>query len=184
MEADWEVEIGPDAPVIEAVWSGFIDLRTKPELVDTLPEIIDQRGLAEVLVSLNGSNSPIWTSKCDAWSIENPEELDPDELNAKADCLVCGQGCYIDLLPKSDQQWETPEMAAHWARVIVSSLRPLQHDCCRIDLIVRKAWITTDLEKHGITAYFTACGAAALTAKENMKTILQAFRDVLLPAQR
>ena len=27
MEADWEFEVGGEAPVIEASWEGFIDLR-------------------------------------------------------------------------------------------------------------------------------------------------------------
>ena len=27
MEADWEVEVGGGAPVIEAFWPGFVDLR-------------------------------------------------------------------------------------------------------------------------------------------------------------
>ena len=31
MEADWEVEIGGDAPVIDACWEGFVDLRRAPE---------------------------------------------------------------------------------------------------------------------------------------------------------
>ncbi len=31
MEADWEFEVGGDAPVIEAHWPGFVDLRQNPE---------------------------------------------------------------------------------------------------------------------------------------------------------
>ena len=31
MEADWEVEVGGGAPVIEALWPGFVDLRSNPE---------------------------------------------------------------------------------------------------------------------------------------------------------
>jgi len=36
MEADWEFEVGPDtaglaAPVIDACWPGFVDLRHNPE---------------------------------------------------------------------------------------------------------------------------------------------------------
>ena len=31
MEADWEFEVGGDAPVIEARWPGFVDLRRNPE---------------------------------------------------------------------------------------------------------------------------------------------------------
>ena len=38
MEADWEFEVGGDAPVIEACWEGFIDLRKTPERARQLPE--------------------------------------------------------------------------------------------------------------------------------------------------
>ena len=31
MEADWEFEVGGDAPVIEALWAGFVDLRSQPD---------------------------------------------------------------------------------------------------------------------------------------------------------
>jgi hypothetical protein len=30
MEADWEFEVGGDAPVIDALWPGFVDLRLSP----------------------------------------------------------------------------------------------------------------------------------------------------------
>ena len=30
MEADWEFEVGGDAPVIDACWPGFVDLRRIP----------------------------------------------------------------------------------------------------------------------------------------------------------
>ena len=38
MEADWEIEIGGDAPVIEAHWFGFVDLRIEPSRANELPE--------------------------------------------------------------------------------------------------------------------------------------------------
>ena len=38
MEADWEVEIGGDAPVIEAQWPGLVDLRANPERICEIAE--------------------------------------------------------------------------------------------------------------------------------------------------
>ena len=45
MEADWELEIGGDAPVIEAHWTGFVDLRADP----SEPAISRKPGICLVL---------------------------------------------------------------------------------------------------------------------------------------
>ena len=37
MEADWEVEIGGGAPVIDACWDGYVDLRFNPRMDSSLP---------------------------------------------------------------------------------------------------------------------------------------------------
>ena len=81
MEADWEFEIGDGAPIIEAAWAGFVDLRRTPERVNELPEVAACPFLAESLVQLNASGSPVWTSKCDFWPEVEQDDFDPDELN-------------------------------------------------------------------------------------------------------
>jgi hypothetical protein len=70
MEADWEFEVGgdatvPEAPIIDACWSGFVDLQSAPERARLLPEASQFPALADALVKLNGVGSPVWTSKCD-----------------------------------------------------------------------------------------------------------------------
>ena len=112
MQADWEVEVGGQAPVIEALWPGFIDLRTHPEAVHQLPEVASQSALGlalgRALVALNGPSSPVWTTKCDLWQLEN---VDPDEFDAPTSMspvaspvtrpVPYARACYIDLLPLS-----------------------------------------------------------------------------------
>ena len=39
MEADYEVEAGGEAPVIEALWPGFVDLRLQPERIGEIQEV-------------------------------------------------------------------------------------------------------------------------------------------------
>jgi hypothetical protein len=46
LEADWEVEIGSEAPVIDACWSGFVDLSSAPERASQLTEAIDFPAIA------------------------------------------------------------------------------------------------------------------------------------------
>jgi hypothetical protein len=111
MEADWEFEVGGDAPLIEACWEGFIDLRQTPERARELPEAGQLSVLSQVLERLNSRSSPVWTSKCDVLPALAPEDFDSDELDAPPGCSAHGMACYIDLLPGADRQWSQPRLA-------------------------------------------------------------------------
>lgn len=158
MEADWEVEIGPRAPMIDACWEGLIDLRREPAMARTLPEVTALPELQDALVQLNAAQSPVWTAKCDVWQVADGAELDADEIDASADDILYTWSCYIDLLPKSARQWSTPQMAVVWCERVCSRLHTAELRSCRVDLIVRSAMVTPDLMDRGITAYLTACG--------------------------
>jgi len=107
VEADWEVEIGAEAPVIEPDWSGFVDLRLTPDSAYQLPELAGLPGLARGLIQLNHANSPVWTAKSDVWPVA---EFDPVELDAEdsdADDSINSGGppayflaCYVDLIAR------------------------------------------------------------------------------------
>src|SRR5271165_2871341 len=122
MEADWEVEIGGDTRVIEAAWTGFVDLRESPNEALHLPEAQQLVGLAEALKNLNAPGSAVWTSKCDVWQV-TPGDFDPDELDADASSAVCAMACYIDLLPRSDRQWSLPVQAVASCKWLCSRLK-------------------------------------------------------------
>lgn len=179
MEADWEFEVGGDAPVIEAQWPGLVDLRQSPDRARQLPEASQLPALAELLVKLNAANSPVWTSKCDVWPRLKPEEFDPDELDAPPGCAAYAMGCYIDLLPKENRQWHRPDAAAEVCKNICSLLRNLPMHCCRADLIIRRAFITPELMGLGITAYLTSCGQSESQAAVALQAALEAFAGAL-----
>jgi hypothetical protein len=193
MEADWEVEVGGGAPVIEADWPGFVDLRLYPERASQLQEALDFPPLAEALVALNAATSPVWTSKCDVWPVvgmDAPEvdpgspppalaPLDPDELDAPSEQASYAIGCYIDLLPRSDEQWLDAAMAAAASKRACSLLHAIPLRCCRVDLITREALIVPGRMDLGITAYVTACGASSAGATETLHAALAAFARVL-----
>jgi hypothetical protein len=178
MEADWEFEVGGDAPIIEAQWLGFVDLRRRPDLAWQLPEVAQLPGLAEVLARLNEVASPVWTSKCDVWPHLEPDEFATDELDAPSGC-ACAMGCYIDLLPKSDQQWAVPAKAAEDCKHMCSLLRAVSLRCCRVDLVIRRALITTELMGLGITAYLTSCGESDAEATVALQAALEVFAGAL-----
>jgi hypothetical protein len=178
VEADWEVEIGPGAPVIDVHWSGFVDLRQTPEFARQLPEVAWLRGLDDALVCLNGAQSPVWTAKCDVWPL-NTGEFDTDEMEASFESAAFGQGCYIDLLPRNDQQWSVPATAISWCKDICGLLRAIPLSCCRVDLIIRSAALSPDQMNIGITVYLTSCGPSAEDANQVLQAAISRFVDAL-----
>jgi hypothetical protein len=184
MEADWEFEVGGEAPVIEAAWPGFVDLRRYPERALELPEAAKLPVLGEALATLNAIDSPVWTSKCDLWPVVDIDEFDADELDAPPGCAAHVMGCYIDLLPRIDRsrnnlQWETPEMAAATCKQVCGLLRAVPLRCCRVDLVVRRALLIPDELNLGITAYLTACGPSPAEATQTLGAALNTFARVL-----
>ncbi len=184
MEADWEFEVGGDAPVIEAHWAGFVDLQHHPDHAKHLPEAAQFSALAEALARLNAADSLVWTSKCDFWPHLEPDEFDPDELDAPHGHTAHAIGCFIDLLPKSDQQWTQPKMAEKACKRACGLLRAVQLRCCRVDLVIRRAFITSGVMDLGITAYLTACGESPAAAAKTLEAAVAAFADALGPTRR
>jgi hypothetical protein len=189
MEADWEFEVGPDAaglaaPVIEAHWEGFVDLRSHPERARQLPQAAQFPALGETLARLNAADSLVWTSKCDYWPHLEAGEFDPDEMDAPAGSATHAMGCYIDLLPTSGQQWALPAMAEKACKRICGLLHAVPLGCCRVDLVIRRAFITPDGMDLGITAYLTSRGESSAAATTTLEAALAAFTDALGPVQR
>ncbi len=177
MEADWEVEIGGNAPVIDAHWGDFIDLRLEPGRVATLPEVSDLPALAPALLRLNSDASPVWTSKSDVWE---QHTFDPDEMDAAPRTATSAIACYIDLLSRTDQEWRVHGQAVGACKTLRGRLRQVPVRSCRTDLVVRRACIAPDLPDHGITAYLTACGSTLEEARATLEVALTAFVDCVL----
>jgi hypothetical protein len=184
MEADWEIEIGGESPVIEAYWPGFVDLRLHPERASQLPEAAALPALARALEVLNAETSPLWTSKCDFWPILDASGFDLDELDAPPGCDAYGVGGYLDLFPRQDHKWVQPATAAADCKHLCTLLRAVPLRCCRIDLIVRQAILdsanlTDGSVRLGVTAYFTACGPTHAEATAAIQAALAKFARVL-----
>lgn len=172
MQADWEFEVGPGAPMIDAAWSGLVDLRRHPERISEIPEIAAVPALGPALLQLNGNSSPVWTSKCDVWT---PESVDPDELDAPfADFALA---CYIDLLPRIPREWSNPAEVECLCRRICADLHSNPACSCRVDLVVRRAVLDEVTDGLGMTAYLTACGATGGDASSTLSVTLGALAD-------
>jgi hypothetical protein len=175
MEADWEVEIGGGAPVIEAEGPGWIDLRSQPERVSEIAEVVNFAALGKLLRALNAPASPLWTSKCDLWQEETGE-----------------LACYVDLLPVEGRVFGEWQQAEIFCRAWVARLS-LQEDGVAakdfetsVALVIRAA-VAGEVEGFGITAYLSAGNTAQADAAAALSSIMDAFADalpaVLSPAQ-
>ena len=174
MEADWEFELGGDAPIIEAYWSGFVDLRSQPERVSELIECRELPALADALARLNGAESPVWTSKTDVFILGR---IDPDEMDAKAEEAIEGAACYIDLVLRNPN-WDSPAAAEQGCKSLCAKLRSINLRCCRADIVVRTVLVGA---KNGLgaTAYLSACGQtrpdAIVRLGEGLAAFVEAF---------
>jgi hypothetical protein len=175
MEADWDIEIGDGAPVIDVDWAGRIDLRGNPDRIFDLEEVRGFPALATVLLRLNSAGSGLSTSKCDVWDVD---QFDCDELDAPGDPGVA-RACYIDLVPDQNLECATPEQAVAWCRQVCGRLRVSKLRCCRVDLVVRRA-VRTPIQPSAdatvaITAYTTACGRTPAEAAETLAVAVTAL---------
>jgi hypothetical protein len=145
-----------------------------------LSETIHFPALAAALEKLNAPASPIWTVKCDWWPALDLAAvgLGRHELDAAEDSVAHAAGCYIDLLPRTEAAWSAQMPAEGAARTLCGAMDRVAIDCCRIDLIVRSAFIVAGRVDLGITAYITACGPTAAQAHETLAQALAAFTDV------
>ncbi len=173
MEVDWEVEIGAGAPVIEAGWTGFIDLRREPERVTEISEAAEFPPLAALLLALNSPDSPVWTSKCDVWM--------PDTQS-----MAHALAIYIDILPREGAVFAEWSHAEAFCRDYVARLaaKAVAADAseypieCMIDLVIRQA-LAGEVEGFGITAYLSVEGREENDAAKVLASLMAGIADAL-----
>lgn len=179
MDVDWEVEVGGDAPVIDADWSGFVDLRVDPERVTEIAEAAAFPPLARFLLLLNGPQSDVWTSKCDVW------EPEPGAL-----------ACYFDLLPREGKVFRFLPQAELFCRQQVCALdawKPLTDGVVgdseqtkepgpdvSLTLVIREA-IASGVEGYGVTAYLCTRQAPSSGARRILSLAMAAVAGTLSP---
>ena len=172
MEADWAVEIGPRLDRIEGAWPGFIDLRSNPEAIASVPEAAGVPALRDALALLNSSESPVFTSKCDVWTLAS-DELDPFEYDFTPDETQVGCASWIDLVARDSALFTSFDLHESWVRATALHLRELPVRSGRVDLVIRAA-LDREASGFGITLYAAGCGPDAPSAQTAWATILRA----------
>jgi hypothetical protein len=186
MVSEWSVECSADDPVLVVPWSDpsnpdrhFVDLRENPYDLDHLAEAEQYPPLMHALRALNASRSPVFTAKCDAWPIEDSDELDRLrlELNHQADEAPAGFASYIDILWRERSIFASFHQHEQLLHRLDRRSAPLDHPYAMLDCVLRPALvdITGPQEGFAISLYVKALGHDAPSAEENWAA---ALRDV------
>lgn len=203
MLAEWSVECAPEDPVLVVPWSQddsatpieapskiqphdthtprvngtahFIDLRDNPYDLDHLPEAEQYPPLMHALRALNAARSPVFTAKCDAWTLVS-EELDHLRLNLDipADDTPTGFASYIDLLIRERSIFASFHQNEQYLHRLTRRAESLDYPYAQLDCVVRPAMVdlTGPQEGFAITLYIKALGPDHTTASHNWSTAL------------
>lgn len=190
MEADWSVELAADDPVIVLPWnveervSGsapdepdrlrlqFFDLRHDPAAIDQIAEAQAEPALRSALLTLNQTESRLWTVKCGLWeSGSQPAdaaevdvhanvaaEIDPWEMDAEPEDTIFAAGCYIDIVPLDSEAAGSFAIMEKWLRNLTEQLRRVALHCARADFVLRRSEIH-GVQGFAVTWFIEACGA-------------------------
>jgi hypothetical protein len=172
MEADWAVEVGSNLPGIELPWEGFVDLRLAQSAIGEIVEAGSHPALLTALSLLNSEASPLFTSKCDVWTLRS-DEIDPDEFDANAEDARAGFASYIDILQLDPEKFASFEYHEGWVRSLTAALRAIALSNGRVDFVVRAAAVDSK-SGYGLTLYAAGCGRDDSTASAAWEAVLHA----------
>ncbi|HMH11561.1 MAG TPA: hypothetical protein VK578_00495 [Edaphobacter sp.] len=184
MVSEWSVECSADDPVLVVPWSDpsnpdrhFIDLRENPYDLDHLPEAEQYPPLMHALRALNASRSVVFTAKCDAWPVNDADELSRLrlELDQLADETPAGFASYIDILWRERSIFASFHQHEQLLHRLDRRAAPLDHPYVMLDCVLRPAMvdITGPQEGFAISLYVKALGHDAHSAEENWGAALK-----------
>ena len=177
MLSDWNAECSTDAPVLVVPWSDpegtshFVDLRSNPYDIAEISEAERVPTLGRALRSLNATRSPFLTAKCDAWTLNQFDDVDQLEslrleLILSPEDATHGFSSYIDLLWRERSVFASRHQQQDRLDRIMRRAAKLQHDEAALECTLRPAMLDLQfpLEGFAVTLYVTAIGADAETA--------------------
>jgi hypothetical protein len=176
MLAEWSVECSAEDSILVVPWkdpdgtTAFVDLRADPYAFDAIPEAGQHPPLMHALRALNAQRSPVFTAKCDAWTLES-EELDHLQLGLAPDLdeqLVddataaspCGFASYIDLVCRERSLFTSFPRHEQLLSRIVRLADPLDHPAAALDCVLRPGFLHLEGPQQGyaVSLYVKALG--------------------------
>jgi hypothetical protein len=146
MDADYSIELGPDAPALELPWQdpdgqlAYIDLRSKAEGIEQIPEARQFPALRKLLVEVNSLQSAWQTAKCDVWT----EAVDAAENLYGAKFSL---SCYVDLVLSATWKAlrDSLELHEQMARQIAQALEADDSLDASAEIVVRRCYFHREI---------------------------------------
>jgi hypothetical protein len=191
MLSEWSAECSADDPVLVVPWSDpsdpsgnrrFIDLRENPYDLDHLPEAEHYPALMHALRALNAARSPVFTAKCDAWTLE-AEEL--DSLRQNLDVLVdetgAGFASYVDILWRERSLFTSFHQQEQMLHRLTRHAAQLDQPTAMLDCVLRPALLDLAGPQEGfaVSLYVKALGHDPHSAEKNWGSALDAVVALL-----
>ena len=160
MLAEWSVECGAEDAVLVVPWSApgpvesaarFIDLREDPYDLDQIPEAELHPALMQALRALNAARSPVFTAKCDAWTM-GEEELETAQINLDLTAaeFPCGFASYIDLVWRERGIFVSFHQQEQRLHRLTRLLEPLSYASAQVECVLRPALIDLTGPQEGL----------------------------------
>ncbi len=189
MFAECSSECGHDDPVLVVPWSDaanpeshFVDLREDPYDLDRIAEAEQHPVLLQALRALNAPRSPVFTAKCDAWTMD-ADERDATRLNLDLEEAEAPDGfaSYIDLVWRERAVFLSPHQMEQRMQRLARALEPMDHPYAMAELVLRPALVDLTGPQEGFAAslYVKALGTDAAHAYERWTRALEAAVTVL-----
>ena len=183
MLAEWSVECSPEDPILVVPWkdpsgrSAFVDLRANPYDFDAIPEAEHHPPLMQALRALNATRSPVFTAKCDAWTLD-PEELEHLQLNLDLEQIEAAKGfaSYIDLVWRDRSIFASFPQHEQMLRKLTRLATPLDLPAAALDCVLRPAFLDLEGPREGysISLYVKSLGVDQHAARKEWGEALDA----------
>ena len=182
MLMEWNTACGPDDPVLVVPWTSpdetlrWIDLRSDPDALDEIAEADEHPPLLAALRALNATRSPVFTAKCDVWTMPGDElEALRDSLMLDPEVAVAGIGCYIDLLWRDRAVFASRHRTAQALYRMDRAAADLPHSLAAVEAVLRPALLDLDSVSEGfaVTLYVKGVGVDATEAGQRWSAALR-----------
>jgi hypothetical protein len=189
MFSEWSVECSADDPVLVVPWTDpndpgcrFFDLRENPDELDWLEEAMQYPPLLHTLRALNATRSPVFTAKCDVWTM-TPDEVEPlrHELDLIPEDAPAGIAGYIDLLWRERSIFVSFHQHEQLLHRIGRLTAPLDHPYAALECTLRPALVDLSGPQEGfaISLYIKALGHDPQAAEERWAAALTDMATLL-----
>lgn len=183
MDADFSIELGKHDPVLDLPWTdpsgrlAYFDLKRHPDLIAKIEEAQAFPEVAELLIKLNSSRSPIESAKCDVWSTT---ELSADEAIYRSSHKLA---CYVDVVFSDLEKRSSFSLHEGLVKKLCELLRRAPEIPSALEICLRRCFFprgTNTREGFYLTVYANGYGNDQLEARRNLAVALQLTGNAIL----